>query len=264
MVITQKDLKKIKDESSYKKIVELKIFDIFFEMFNKKYMKVEYSSVISNTLNMSLEFYKYYNIQYYEKIIKAIQNKYIIIGKNLDKSYVDTDDGKTYILLTGNDSDIFILVHEFAHFIDRTSNPHIIPDEYWFLSEVFSFYIEKKLEQWLGNDYRELISARRENRLYFESKMIKAIKYQLKYEKMYLEKGMIRKEDINPKEMQLIRQYDCHNLVNYLIMYPLANVISEYLINSSSELSDIELCQICLNTNLYDAIEMFQNKEIKK
>lgn len=126
-----------------KKIAELKIFDTLFEMFNKKYMKVEYSSVISNTLNMSLEFYKYYNIQYYEKIIKAIKNKHIIIGKNLDKSYVDTNDGKTYILLAGNDSDIFILVHEFAHFIDRTSNHHIIPDEYWFLSEVFSFYIEK-------------------------------------------------------------------------------------------------------------------------
>ena len=75
---------------------------------------------------------------------------------------------------------------------------------------------------------------------------------------------MIRKEDINPKEMQLIRQYDCPNLVNYLIMYPLANVISEYIINFYSKPSDIELCQICLNTNLYDAIEMFQNKEIKK
>lgn len=143
MEITQEDLKKIKAESSYKKIVELKIFDIFFEMFNKKYIKVEYSSVINNTLDMALEFYKHYNIQYYEKIIKAIQNNHIIIGKNLDKSYVDTNDGKTYILLTGNDSDIFILVHEFAHFIDKTSNPHIIPDEYWFLSEVFSFYIEK-------------------------------------------------------------------------------------------------------------------------
>ncbi len=231
MKITQEDLKKIKAESSYKKIVKLKIFDIFFEMFNKKYIKVEYSSVINNTLDMALEFYKHYNIQYYKKIIKAIQNNHIIIGKNLDKSYVDTNNGKTYILLTGNDSDIFILVHEFAHFIDRTSNPHIIPDEYWFLSEVFSFYIEKKLEKWLGSEYKELISARKENRLYFESKMIKAIKYQLKYEKMYLERGTLSKEDINPKEMQLIRQYDCPNLINYLIMYPIANVISDYLIN---------------------------------
>lgn len=94
--------------------------------------------------------------------------------------------------------------------------------------------------------------------------MIKAIKYQLKYEKMYLERGTLRKEDINPKEMQLIKQYDYPNLINYLIMYPIANVISDYLINFYSKLSDINLCQICLDTNLYEAIEIFQSKELKK
>lgn len=263
-MITQEDLEKIKSESSYKKIVELKIFDLFFEIFNEKYSKIDYSSIITNTLDMALEFYRYYNIHYYEKIIKAIQNNHIIIGKNLDKSYVETSDGKTYIHLTGNDSDLFSLVHEFAHFIDRTSNPHIIRDEFWFLSEVSPFYIEKKLEQWLGSKYEKLVTARRKNRLYFESKMIKAIQYQLKYEKIYLERGTIRKEDINPKEMQLIKQYDYPNLVNYLTMYPIANVLSEYLINFHSKLSDTDLCQICLDTNLYEAVEAFQNRKLKK
>lgn len=264
MAITQENIEKIKTESSYKKIIELNIFDKFFEMLNKKYLKIDYCSTITNTLDIALEFYKYYNIHYYETITKYMQNNHIIIGRYLDKSYVDTNNGKSYIHLTGNDSDLFILVHEFAHFIDRNIKPHIIPNEFWFLSEVFSFYIEKKLERWLDNEYEQLIFARRENRLYFESKMIEAIKYQLKYEKIYLEKGIITKEDIIPKEMQLIKQYDYPNLVNYLIMYPIANVLSEYLLNYYSELSDKDLCQICLDTNLYDAIEMFQNYELKK
>lgn len=59
----------------------------------------------------------------------------------------------------------------------------------------------KKLELWLGNKYSELIVARRENRLYFESKMVETIKYQLKYETMYLEKGSLQSEDVNPEEM---------------------------------------------------------------
>ena len=261
MAVTKQDLDKIKKEASYKKIVEMKVFENFFEMFSERYLKVDYPSAITNPLHMALEFYKYYNLDYYVIIVKAIQNKQIVIGENLAKSYVDTNSGKSYIRLSGDDSDLFNLVHEFSHFIDRNSSPHLIPDEYWFLAEVFSFYMEKKLELWLGNKYSELIVARKRNRLYFESKMVEAIKYQLKYEEMYLEKGSIRSEDVDPEEMQLINRYNYPNLVNYLVMYPLANVLSEYLINFYANLSDKDLYQTCLSLDLYEVMENF--KDIK-
>lgn len=143
MVVSKKDLDKIKGEASLKKIVEMKVLEKFFEMFSKRYQKVGYPSTITNPLDIALEFYKYYNLDYYATIAEAIQNRQIIIDENLTKSYVDTNDGTSYIRLSGNDSDLFNLVHEFAHFIDRNSRPHLIPDEYWFLAEVFFFYVEK-------------------------------------------------------------------------------------------------------------------------
>lgn len=55
-----------------------------------------------------------------------------------------------------------MLVHELAHFIDKNSNPPIVPDDYWFLSETFAFYLEKKLENWLENEkHKYLISTRK-------------------------------------------------------------------------------------------------------
>ena len=145
MINIQEFLEKIKTESSYQKIVELKVFDKLFEIFSQKWIKSDYSFTIANALEMALEFYKNYNIQYYEKIINGIYNNHIIIGKNLDKSYVETNNDKAYIGLVGNDSDLFLLVHEFAHFIDRNSDPSIFSNKFWFLSEVFSFYMEKKI-----------------------------------------------------------------------------------------------------------------------
>ena len=69
-----------------------------------------------------------------------MNNQDIIISDELD-SFVNTNNGKTYIKLMRNDGDVIILVHEFAHYIDRMLNPHIVPDKYWFLRETFAFYI---------------------------------------------------------------------------------------------------------------------------
>ena len=109
-------------------------------------------------------------------IIENIKNEIIVISKVSGKSFVDTKNGKAYIKLYENDNDLFIIAHELAHFIDRNSNTTIIPDKYWFLSETFAFYIEKKLEIWLKSEkYENLISTRTNNRIYFENE--KPIKF---------------------------------------------------------------------------------------
>lgn len=259
---TQDFLKKVMIESSYKKIVEPEILKNFFEIFDKDFEKEEYDSSIDDIYNMALDFYKDYNLKYYNKIINAIKNNQIIIKEHIKNSYTNTNSGKTYIKLNKNDADLFILVHEFAHYIDRSQNPHIIPDEFWFLSETYAFYMEKKLEIWLGRKYQKLILKRRENRMYFESKMLKAIKYQLKYEKMYLEKGNITEEDLKHTEIRIIEQYNYSNLVNYLLQYPIANVLSDYIIRSFQEDLDEKFYQICLDMNLYKVTKEFQELKV--
>ena len=118
-------------------------------------------------------------------ILEGFKNKRIIF-QNKENSFTDTQNNKAYIKLQGNDGDVFILVHELAHYIDRNSNPHIVPDEYWFLSETFAFYVEKKLENWLISDkYNKLIYTIINNRKYFEKRMLIAIKYELYYEDLF-------------------------------------------------------------------------------
>ena len=117
----------------------------------------------------------------------------------------------------GNDSDVFLLVHELAHFIDRNSTPLIVSNDYWFLAETFAFCMERKLEKWLDNEkYKPLILAREYNRIYFENKMLKAVENELYYEKIYQENGIIEEKYIDIQKIKSIKRQDVSfNIVNY-------------------------------------------------
>ena len=197
-------------------------------------------------------------------ILEGFKNKRIIF-QNKEKSFTDTQNNKAYIKLQGNDGDVFILVHELAHYIDRNSNPHIVPDEYWFLSETFAFYVEKKLENWLISDkYNKLIYTIINNRKYFEKRMLIAIKYELYYEDLFNKNGNICDSDIDLKKIKYIKRFDVSsNIVNNLLEYPLANILSNYLINNSLLQNDNELVKTCLNTNLYEVLDSYLTKTKK-
>lgn len=197
-------------------------------------------------------------------ILEGFKNKRIIF-QNREKSFTDTQNNKAYIKLQGNDGDVFILVHELAHYIDRNSNPHIVPDEYWFLSETFAFYVEKKLENWLISDkYNKLIYTIINNRKYFEKRMLIAIKYELYYEDLFNKNGNIFDSDIDLKKIKYIKRFDVSsNIVNNLLEYPLANILSNYLINNSLLQNDNELVKTCLNTNLYEVLKDYLTKTKK-
>ena len=197
-------------------------------------------------------------------ILEGFKNKRIIF-QNREKSFTDTQNNKAYIKLQGNDGDVFILVHELAHYIDRNSNPHIVPDEYWFLSETFAFYVEKKLENWLISDkYNKLIYTIINNRKYFEKRMLIAIKYELYYEDLFNKNGNIFDSDIDLKKIKYIKRFDVSsNIVNNLLEYPLANILSNYLINNSLLQNDNELVKTCLNTNLYEVLDSYLTKTKK-
>lgn len=256
--VTEKFIGRVKVESNIHKFIKEDLIYQLIDYFKKDYTKMDYPQNINNPLGIVLEFYKSYNKEYYKIILEGINSNRIIINKNETKSLVDTNNRRTFIRLSGNDSDIFILAHEFAHYIDRISNPPIIPDKYSFLCEVFSFYIEKQLELWLNHkEFYELIQARRNNRMYYEEKMLNAIEYELLCEKLYIQNEQINIEDLDAHKIKKLMRYDYDlnvGLVNYLLRYPLANILSDYLLNNNLIKKDADICSTCLNSNLYEVI----------
>lgn len=257
-------IEKVKKESTYKKFIKMDIIEQLITIFDTNPKKGKYPKTIKNPLKIALNFYKDYNPQYYEMIIEGIKHKKIIISKDQKKSFVDTKNNAAFIALYGNDGDLFMLTHEFAHFIDRNSNPVIIPDKYWFLAETFAFFMEKKLEIWLDNKkYEDLINTKRNNRIYFETKMLETIKNELYYEKLYIKNGRLFRDDISTKKLKAIMKYDIVNLVNNLLSYPIANILSDYFITNNLIHCDNEFVLVCLNINLYEILKLKACKESK-
>lgn len=255
-----KFIEQVKLESTYKKFIKADIIYKLMSIFNIEFEKQSYSNELKNYLKIALQFYKEYNSNYYNIIIENIKSKKIIINQFNGKPFTNAKKGTAYIRLYGNDGDLYIIVHELAHFIDKTSYPKIIPDKYWFLSETFAFYIEKKLGIWLKSEkYKGLISTRTNNRIYFENKMLEAVENELYYENLFRQKGTIEESDIDIKKIKSIIKYDVpYNIVNYLLQYPLANILSDYLIDNNIIQDDNELAEKCMNLDLYKILEKYQ------
>lgn len=258
-------IERVKLESSFHKFLKKDLIYQLIDTFKNDYSKKQYSKNIKNPLEMALQFYKSYNEQYYNMIMRAINENKIIISSNNEKSFADIETNKVFIKFFGNDLDLFILVHEFAHFIGRNSNPKIIPNEYHFLCEVFSFYMEKKLEAWLNNkEHGNLIETRRNNRIYFESRMLHAIEYAMFCEEFYKKNGKIELDDLDDAKVKSIMSYDYDlsvGFINYLLRYPLANLLSDYLIYDQAVTNDADIYKICLHANLYDILTNFETEK---
>ena len=224
---------------------------------NEKLEKQEYLKTIIDPLAIALEFYKEQSDDNYKRIIEGIQSEQITLLEKR-QSYIDTKSGNTYILLNHDDSDVFCLVHEFAHFIDRNHKPAIVPDSHCFLAESFAFYMEKRLEKFLSErGYHALVQTRRNNRIVSETKMLTAIENQLFYEEQYQKTKNIETISFEAKKIKTILPYHMTNLVNVLLSYPLANILSEYLINHSVSFLEQEFVEVCTRVNLYDALDEF-------
>lgn len=252
-------MKKVELESQEHKFLQLNTIEQIIHIFNIKIEKQEYGKKVQNPVELVLEFYKDYNKKYYECIVNGIEKENIIISMTIKKSYVNVETNKAYIALNGNDNDIFILAHEFAHFIDRNSKPVLVSNDFWFLSEVYSFYMEKRLELWLKDAlYEDVIFKRRKNRLYYEAKMVKAIEYEMYYENLYKKKGKLERNDLNKEKVKIISSYQESNLVNYLLQYPLANILSDYLISKKVLEVENNLVEKCLQIDLYEVLKEYE------
>ena len=256
-------IEQVKLESTYKKFLKVDIIYQLIDIFDGVSVKQSYSNEFENPLELVIMFYKNYNLDYYNMIETGIKKGLIVINSYNEKSYTETKDNKTFIKLYRNDGDVFLLVHELAHFIDRNSLPVIIPDKYWFLAETFAFYMERKFEIWLDDEkYKNVILTRKNNRLYFESRMLKAIENELYYEKIYSENGTIEEKNIDIQKINsIIGQNVSSNIVNYLLQYPLANVLSDFLISNDLIKSDKSFAETCLNIDLYEVLRQYSSKQ---
>lgn len=251
---------KVKRESSYRKCISLDLIYKLIELFDVDCEKIKYSKNIDNCLSLALSFYKHYNYEYYEMIMQGLENGTINIGNEF--SHTDLQNGKCYIKMRGNDNDVYLIVHEFAHYIDRNSKPLIIPDEINYFGEVYSMYLEKKLEQYLDEQqYEYLNKARRNNRIYFESQMASIISFQLNYENLFNANGYIDEEDLEIDKVKRIMNYRSKNTVNYLLRYLLGNVLSDYLIKNDIVSSDKHFSDVLTEIDLHEAITSFDIDE---
>lgn len=96
--------------------------------------------------------------------------------------------------------------------------------------------------------------------------MLQAIENELYYENLFRKKGTIEESDIDIKKIKSIMKYDVSfNVVNYLLQYPLANIISDYFINNNIIQDDSKFVEKCLNIDLYELLRILSsNKLLKK
>lgn len=249
----------LKVESAYRKIMDTDLIYRIINVFSVNCKYIKYPTSIRNVFEFVLKFYKDYNIDYYRIIKEGMAEGRIVINDGYD-SFYNINNNIVVIGLQGNDSDVFAITHELAHYIDRNCNPVIIPNDYWFLAETFAIYIEKQLEIWLDNSkYGNLISIKRNNRISCSVDMTKDIENELFYEEMFIEKGYVSEFDIDKKEVNRIVGYGISNFVNYLLAYPLANLLTDYIIVNNLVTNDKEILGVCLNIDLNELIKYYSS-----
>lgn len=225
------------------------------DKFNIPIKNFSYPNNNLNSLSISLNFYRNFNLDYYNIIKQGIERKKVIISETFN-SYVNTKNDKAYIRLNGNDGDIIMLTHELAHYIDRTIDHHIVPDKYWFLGETFAFYMERELEKSLGKKYTYLFDIRKNNRLYMEKELLQIVKLVLYYESEYLKNGKLELTEKDSKNIKKILNIKTDNLINFCLSYPIANITSLYLINYFPNITKEKFCELCLS---YDIRNFFRD-----
>ena len=95
--------------------------------------------------------------------------------------------------------------------------------------------------------------------------MLEAIEYEMFCERLYKESGKLELNDLDANKISFIKRYDYDldiGLVNYLLRYPLANLLTEYLIKDYNLKKDEDIWKVCLDTNLYELLEKYDLKKI--
>ena len=248
----------VKEQSQYKKWYSRDTIEYMYSYFDIKLKKMKYGNTLDvDPLKLALSFYKEHFSEYYPLIEEGLKNNRIRIVDN--ESPHTTLDGISIIGRVDTDEFFYRIIHELGHYIDCNSNPRIISKEWHIYPEVTPFYVEKKFESVYKDKYPELIKVRINNRLNVERKMLKNIKRMLKYEDYYKEHGRID-DIIEENEVQQLMAYNSNNIVNFLLRYPVSNLLTTYMV-----INDIGLIPK-LEEKLKDVslIDLMKDEKLKK
>ena len=254
--LLEKFKKKVEIESTYDKLLSRKAIDELINYFDVDVEKINYSKTISNPLEKALLYYQKYFPEYYKIIIDGIKTGKIKIGSDIEKCEV-LENGDGYIKLNNDDFDLMAIVHELGHYINGNIK-HKFVQKYRLFGEVVSFYFEKDFEKKNNGNYNELFFQRKIGRILSERRILRAIKYMLEYEDYYLENGNID-EILDVEKIKLILRLSSYHgigfgeydTVNTLLKYPLANLISSYMIINGIEMRENIDEYIIYNIDLY-------------
>ena len=250
--------KRLANESRIKKFLSQEQVEKLSSMVTiVPYNRLKYSSDIKNPLEIVLNFYRKEFPSFYTLIDKGIKNGHINLEG--EGSYVSTSNGSCHIKLNFNDADVFMIAHEFGHYIALNSNPPIIDKYYFKYAEVLSIYMEKRLKRYLisKHGFTSLVNTREYNRLYFESRMISVAVSEYKYEQLYKE-GKLALTDRDVNNILKILRIAKSNSLNIALTYPLGNIISEYLIDHNITI-DGNLINVLASLNIDELLNTYQD-----
>lgn len=226
---------KVREESKYSKWLDHETIQMLDDYFLYCTFKKKYDRSDNDALDIALSFFYQYFKEYYGIISKGLSNGKIMISEYAPGNYTLPDERFSYVKLAGLESDMYIIIHELAHYIDVSLHPRIIREKKWVYAETVPFFVERTFESKEYQMYYRVINTRKTNRNHSTYDMLQAIKLMLKYEDHYRCFGNI--DDIlDEGEVKRIMSLRTPNLVNSFLKYPIAILYSAYMLENNISL----------------------------
>ena len=203
-------------------------------------------------------FYKAYDEQFYEIISFGILNDRILIGDFVKRSHVNVDKKMCYIKTEGNDHDVYVMVHEMAHYVNAILGQKFIDRNNVIYTEVFSYYMERQLDKFLlEKGYHQLVFTRYQNRTHSTCETARSLKNFLDLKRIYETNkfALLFEKDRITKLLRCDRNYPAQFYLRYLI----GTIYSRRL---ALEESDRPFISRINSLNLDDEISKFRRENL--
>jgi len=222
-MVTIKELVKLKtileNDTSVEQVSEESVQKLI-ELFDVNAIRFNYEKTLSDPLRTALEFYKSYDEDFYEVISWGILNDRVIIGDFVKKSHVNVEKRMCYIKTEGNDHDVYVMVHEMAHFVNAILGQKFIDRNNVIYTEVYSYYMERQLDKFLSKrGYIQPVFARHQNRTYSTCEAARSLKDFLELKRIYETNklGLFFQKDKIEKLLRSGYNYPAQFYLRYLV-----------------------------------------------
>lgn len=236
-MITLKELKSLKNilekDTNISQISEENILKLI-NLFDIKAVRFRYEHKLSDPLDIALKFYKSFNRKFYDIIAQGILQDRVLIGPFCKKSYVNAKTKLCFIKPVGTDEDVYIMVHEMAHYVNVMLDDAFVDRSNVIYTEVFSYYIERLFDRYLiENGYLDLAIIRHQNRIESTCNIARNLKDFLELKKLYEKNvlGLLKEQEKIQRILRCKKDYPAQFYLRYLV----GNLYSKTLVEEESE-----------------------------